>query len=72
MLEDRISIDPEIMGGAPCIRGTRVTVDSIYGLIAIGYELNLILEWYPFLELEDILAVLIYKLQHPDEINYEV
>jgi uncharacterized protein (DUF433 family) len=72
MLEDLISIDPKIMGGAPCIKGTRVTVGTIHRLIISGIKTADILEWYPYLKPEDISAVLIYKLQNPDEINYEV
>jgi uncharacterized protein (DUF433 family) len=72
MLEDRISIDPEIMGGAPCIKGTRVTVDTIHRLIISGIKTSGILELYPYLKAEDISAVLLYKLQNLEDINYEV
>lgn len=50
----RITFDPNVMGGKPCIRGMRVTVGTIVGLIASGYEKNEILRLYPYLESEDI------------------
>ncbi|WP_428235012.1 DUF433 domain-containing protein [Gracilimonas sp.] len=51
---ERITFDPKIMGGKPCIRGTRVTVGTIVGLVAEEYSFEKILELYPYLEKEDI------------------
>jgi len=51
---DRITINPEIMGGKPCIRGLRVTVGTIVGLIAAGQNNQEILKLYPYLEEEDL------------------
>jgi uncharacterized protein (DUF433 family) len=51
---DRITLNPEIMGGKPCIRGLRVTVGAIVGLIAAGRAKEEILRLYPYLETEDI------------------
>lgn len=51
---DRITLDPAIMGGKPCIRGMRVTVDMIVGMIASGHDRPEILALYPYLEPEDI------------------
>ena len=56
----RITLNPAVMGGKPCIRGMRVTVSMIIGLIASGYSNNDILELYPYLELEDIHETLAY------------
>ncbi|MBN1317197.1 MAG: DUF433 domain-containing protein [Anaerolineales bacterium] len=47
---ERITFDPNVMGGRPCIRGLRVTVGTIIGLIASGHSTNEILEAYPYLK----------------------
>lgn len=57
---DRITFDPNVMGGKPCIRGMRVTVGTIVGLIASGATRDEILADYPYLEAEDITAALSY------------
>ena len=57
---DRITIDPEIMGGKPCVRGLRVTVGMITGLVASGVSTENILEMYPYLEDDDIRAALAF------------
>jgi len=54
---DRITIDPAVMGGKPCLRGMRVTVGTVLGLIETGRSDAEILEAYPYLESEDLLAV---------------
>lgn len=59
-LMERITHDPLVMGGKPCIRGLRVTVSTILGLIASGHSNGAILEMYPYLEAEDITAALSY------------
>ena len=46
---DHITIDPNIMGGKPCIRGMRVTVGVITGLLASGASFQEILELYPYI-----------------------
>ncbi len=51
---DRITHDPLVMGGKPCIRGLRVTVGTILGLLADGATPEQILADYPYLEAEDI------------------
>lgn len=56
----RIKFDPNVMGGKPCIRGMRVTVGTIVGLIATGYTHAQILKAYPYLEEEDIQEALTY------------
>ncbi len=64
---DRITIDPKIMGGKPCIRGMRVTVGTITGLVASGASFREILELYPYLEEEDIKAALAYASWRAEE-----
>ncbi len=51
---DRITFDPQIMGGRACIRGMRIPVSVIVGQIAHGAPFEEILEGYPDLEREDI------------------
>jgi len=57
---ERIVIDPEIMGGKPVIKGTRITVELILRLLAEGLTVEEILEDYPHLTDEDIRAALLY------------
>ena len=63
----RITIDPEVMGGKPCIRGIRVTVGTIVGLIATGKTVEDILGEYPYLEREDVLEALSYAAWRTEE-----
>jgi uncharacterized protein (DUF433 family) len=56
----RITRDPEVMGGRACIRGLRVTVGAVVGLVASGYSTEQILKAYPYLEAEDIQEALAY------------
>ena len=55
----RITFNPEVMGGKPCIKGT-FTVSTIVGLMASQYSLDDILQTYPYLELADIYDALAY------------
>ena len=64
---DRITFDPAVMGGKPCIRGMRVTVGTILGLIACGADRVEILRLYPYLEDEDIVAALAYGSWRAEE-----
>lgn len=57
-LEDRITINPEVRSGKPCIRGTRITVYDILEYLAGGMTQDQILEDFPSLNREDIRAVL--------------
>jgi uncharacterized protein (DUF433 family) len=57
---DRITQDPAVMGGKPCIRGMRVTVGMIVGQIGAGRTIEDVLPDYPYLEREDILQALRY------------
>ncbi len=56
----RITVDPGVMSGHPCIRGMRVTVANILRLLAAHHDTKRILEAYPYLEAEDIDACLEY------------
>ncbi len=57
---DRITFNPKVMGGKPCIRGMRVTVGMIVGQIAAGRSVPEILDDYPYLEAEDVTQSLEY------------
>ncbi|TFF37299.1 DUF433 domain-containing protein [Mucilaginibacter psychrotolerans] len=57
---DRIVLNPEIMGGKPCIKGLRMTVGTIIGLLASGISNSEILQMYPYLQQEDIMQTLSY------------
>jgi uncharacterized protein (DUF433 family) len=57
---DRITADPRQMGGVPCIRGLRIPVSTIVGMIADGMSSSEILDAYPDLESEDIAQALRY------------
>ena len=64
---DRITIDPAVMGGKACIRGMRVTVGMVVGLLAAGRSRAGILEAYPYLEREDIDQCLAYAAWRLEE-----
>ena len=66
---DRITFEPEVMGGKPCIRGVRVTVGTIVGLIAAGRTKDEILKLYPYLEPGDIDQALTYAAWRVEEID---
>ena len=65
----RITFDHSIMGGKPCIRGMRVTVGMIVGLVASGHSKQEILEMYAYLEGEDIDEALQYAAWRVEEIE---
>jgi uncharacterized protein (DUF433 family) len=69
---DRITFDPQVMGGKPCIRGLRVTVGTIVGLIAAGRTRDEILKLYPYLESKDIDQALAYAAWRVEEIDVPV
>jgi len=64
---DRITFDAAVMGGKPCIRGIRVTVGTLVGLIAAGRTQDEILLAYPYLEPADIHAALVYAAWRSEE-----
>ena len=64
---DRITFDPAVMGGKPCIRGQRVTVAMVLGLLAAGRSRDEILKAYPYLKAEDIDQCLAYAAWRMEE-----
>jgi uncharacterized protein (DUF433 family) len=67
---DRITFDPQVMGGRACIRGMRVTVSLIINLVANGTSQEEILDAYPYLEPEDIRQALQYVAWLAEEAVY--
>ena len=65
----RITFDQKVMGGKPCIRGMRVTVGTIVGLVAAGYSTPDILKSYPYLEKQDVMEALAYAAWRSEEIE---
>ena len=65
-LFERITVDPEVCGGRPCVRGLRVRVTDILDMLAAGASREEILEDYPYLEDEDIAAALAYAAKQAD------
>ena len=65
----RITHDPNIMGGKPCIRGLRVTVGTIVGLVAAGRSDDEILRLYPYLAADDIREALSYAAWRVEELE---
>jgi uncharacterized protein (DUF433 family) len=66
----RITHNPAVMGGKPCIRGMRVTVGTVVGLLASGESRERILAAYPYLEpadLDEALAYAAWRLQEREE-----
>ncbi len=59
-LLERITVNPEIFAGKPIIRGRRLAVERILGMLAAGDTPETILEGYPWLEMDDIRACLVY------------
>ncbi|MGD0950498.1 MAG: DUF433 domain-containing protein [Candidatus Binatia bacterium] len=67
-LLDRLTINPDQCGGRPCIRGMRIRVIDVLGLLAAGQSREEILRDYPYLEPDDIDACVTYaarRLDHP-------
>ncbi|MCB0159939.1 MAG: DUF433 domain-containing protein [Caldilineaceae bacterium] len=67
MVFQRITVDPEVCGGKPCIRGMRFPVSRLLGLLAAGETHESILDSYPYLEPEDIQEALRYAAFLADE-----
>jgi len=64
---ERISVDHRIMGGVPCVRGTRIPVATVVGLIAHGYAPDDVVRDYPQLTVEDVRACLLYAARAVDD-----
>jgi uncharacterized protein (DUF433 family) len=63
---DRITVNPDILGGRPCIRGMRISVRDVLDMLAEGVGQEEMLSDYPYLEREDIVACLQYAAQSVD------
>lgn len=59
-LLERIVVDPQIFGGKPIIRGMRIAVEHVLGMLAAGETAETISKEYPFLERDDIQACLLF------------
>ena len=68
-LMERITFDPAVMGGKPCLRGIRITVGTIVGMVANGHDDAQILKSYPSLEKDDIRAALNYAAWRAEELE---
>ena len=65
----RITHDPAVMGGRPCLRGLRVTVGTVVGLLATGKSIDQVLSAYPYIERDDVLAALAYAAWRSQEVE---
>jgi uncharacterized protein (DUF433 family) len=65
----RIRLDPTVMGGKPTIRGTRVTVGTVVGLIAADHSIEDVLDAYPYLQRDDVLEALAYAAWRAEEVE---
>lgn len=60
-------MDPQVMGGKPCIRSMRVTVGTLVGLMASGKTIDEVLAAYPYIERQDVLEALTYAAWRAEE-----
>lgn len=67
MAFQRISVDPQIMGGVPCIRGTRIPVGMLVRMVADGTTRDELLEEYPQLTSDDVREALRFAAAHIDQ-----
>lgn len=67
----RITIEPDKCGGRPCIRGTRMRVTDVLELLGAGASFEEIMDDYPFIERDDILASIQYAARQTDHIVIE-
>ena len=67
MTFQRITVNSEVMGGKPCVRGLRFPVSRLLGLLASGETVESVLKSYPYLEAEDIYEALNYAAMLADE-----
>jgi uncharacterized protein (DUF433 family) len=63
----RITMDPQVMGGKPCIRSMRITVGTLVGLMASGKTIDEVLAAYPYIERQDVLEALTYAAWRAEE-----
>lgn len=69
---DRITQQPEVMGGKACIRGMRVTVGVVVGQIGAGHSVDEVLADYPYLEREDVMQALRYAAWRAEEREIQI
>ena len=69
---ERITFDPDVMGGRACVRGMHVTVSLVVNLVASGMSTKKILEAYPYLEAEDVSECLRYAAWLAEDAVYSV
>ena len=69
---ERITFNPQVMGGKACIRGMRVTVGAVVAMVGSGHSFDEILEAYPYLELDDIKQSLQYAAWRVQEIEVPI
>jgi uncharacterized protein (DUF433 family) len=69
---DRITQQPEVMGGKACIRGMRVTVGMVVGQIGAGHSVDEVLTDYPYLEREDVMQALRYAAWRAEEREVQI
>ncbi len=69
---ERITFNPQVMGGKACIRGMRVTVGAVVSWVGSGHSFDEILTAYPYLELEDIQQSLQYAAWRVQEIEVPI
>lgn len=67
---DRITSDPDILLGKPVIKGTRISVELIVGWLANDWTFDMIIEAYPYITREDILAALAFVAEMPHDEQY--
>lgn len=69
---DRITQQPEVMGGKACIRGMRVTVGMLVSQIGAGHSIDEVLADYPYLEREDVMQALRYAAWRAEEREVQI
>lgn len=69
---DRITQQPEVMGGKACIRGMRITVGMVVGQIGAGHSVDDVLADYPYLEREDVMQALRYAAWRAEEREIQI
>lgn len=69
---DRVTRSIDVMGGKPCVGGTRVTVGTVVGLVAVGKSVAEILDAYPYLDEQDVMQALAYAAWRVEEIEIPI
>ncbi len=67
IMNNRVIIDPKICHGKPTVKGTRIMIANILSLFAGGYDINKVLEYYPQLNKEDVIAAIKYAIENIQE-----